>query len=160
MTQRAMMRGSGRQGFTLIEMLVVISLITLLISMLVPALARSKEAGHRSLCLNHVRQQTIVQSTVATDRLSKYPDHVDPWPEYLHSQYSVGKNNWADAIKSYVGDWRIMQCYWYPEDAAAVYDATYGGYASNSPLRSGPFQWFANWTPGGGGEIQMEPGAG
>lgn len=147
-------------GFTLIELLVVISIITLLISITLPAMSRSKQAAHRSLCLSNVRQQTIVQQSVATDRLSKYPDHTDPWPEYLHSQYTVGKNNWSDAMKTYISDWRIMQCFWYPDDPAAVYDATYGGYASNSPLRSGPFQWYANWTPPDGGQILMEPGVG
>lgn len=44
-----------KKGFTLIELLVVIAIISLLLSILMPALRRVKEAGKRILCLSNVK---------------------------------------------------------------------------------------------------------
>ncbi|TWU22526.1 putative major pilin subunit [Novipirellula galeiformis] len=56
---------TSKSGFTLIEMLVVISIIAILAALALPALAKAREAARRSTCSNNLRQFGIGLLTYA-----------------------------------------------------------------------------------------------
>ncbi len=69
-----------RAAFTLVELLLVVAVIVLLISMLLPALGRSKERARMQQCAIHLHALGDAAAVYAGDNASRLPIY-DPNPE-------------------------------------------------------------------------------
>jgi prepilin-type N-terminal cleavage/methylation domain-containing protein/prepilin-type processing-associated H-X9-DG protein len=72
-----------QKGFTLVELLVVISIIALLMGVLLPALSRAREQGKRAVCLHNLSQLMVAWSMYADDNSEK-----PPWSDVYYSWVS------------------------------------------------------------------------
>jgi len=75
------------RGFTLVEILVVITIIAVLLSLIMSVLARSRQAAYRLTCLNNLKQLGVAVTTYAQS-YDFYPVCVPPdvnekWSDFL-----------------------------------------------------------------------------
>ena len=68
---------SRRRAFTLVELLVVVGMITLLIALLFPALARARDAAVSVQCANNLRQIVAAMTTYEVE-FHSFPIEADP----------------------------------------------------------------------------------
>ena len=98
-------RRTRQAGFTLVELLVVISIIMILMSMLMPSLARAKAKAQQIKCVSNMRQLCMAAGMYASDHNSEFPARRIP------------TNAWPHKLKPYYLDWQIIVC---PRDSFGV----------------------------------------
>src|SRR5882672_7223565 len=67
------MNRAEKQGFTLVELLVVVAIIALLIAILLPAVSAAKEQANRVKCGANLRQIGMAQQMYAGENKGQYP---------------------------------------------------------------------------------------
>ena len=70
-------RSAIARGFTLVELLVCISLIALLLALLLPSIAESRQGTYRATCLSKMRQVGMLIGVYVNDSLDKIPPNAN-----------------------------------------------------------------------------------
>lgn len=93
---KALNRAKTGSAFTLIELLVVIAIIAILAALLLPALARAKQAANSTKCKSNMRQLGFGFALYVGDNRETFPAGACDGAD--NSQYT-----WDTAIHSYIG---------------------------------------------------------
>ena len=101
-------RRTRRRGFTLVELLVVISIIALLIAILLPALGGARAAARDSQSLSNVRQiGSIAMANFVYENDGLYPWMSSGIPKA--NRPHGNKPRWADYIYPYIQNTDVFQ---------------------------------------------------
>jgi len=120
---------SRLSAFTLIELLVVIAIIAILASMLLPSLARAKQAGLRIACENNLHQMGLSTAMYASDFGGKLP------PRTTDSSGGF----WPQRMFSYFKNVKVLRC------PTELTDPRTGGFdAVNYPANMAPRTYIMN----------------
>lgn len=97
----------AKHGFTLVELLIVISIISILARPLLPVLANAREAARSVYCMNNMKQAAHVINAYTDDYNGFLPER-----ENKTNGSDTGKNGWTGHVAPYLhktSNWGMNQ---------------------------------------------------
>ena len=150
--------GAGRRpaarprAFTIFELLAVITLLTVLLTLLLPTLSDARESARKAVCASNLRQINIAFGLYTVDHKGDYPDGLieSIVGQFLLKEFHTGqpperdKHDLRVKMKPYVDDPQMFYC---PSGAARVVEPD-GGLTRGPDDPYGWNSWVDNaaWT--------------
>lgn len=127
-----------KQSFTLIELLIVVTIIAILLSLLLPSLANAKEAARRAVCLSNQKQLHTMSMLFAKENNQWIPrgamndgansEEKNAFSIYRMREYigidqkvAGGVINNTSGYKALFADYEVLQCPSFDKDAVLTY---------------------------------------
>jgi prepilin-type N-terminal cleavage/methylation domain-containing protein/prepilin-type processing-associated H-X9-DG protein len=124
------------RGFTLVELLVVVAIISILAALLLPMLGKARKIAQASVCMNNAKQLGVAFQSYLFDNKGIYPPAL--WGS---AAWSSWKYSWMAIMAPYVGmdlgtgqtGWEVIpkgSVFWCPTTiqyyGAGIFDCCYG----------------------------------
>jgi prepilin-type N-terminal cleavage/methylation domain-containing protein/prepilin-type processing-associated H-X9-DG protein len=96
-----MKRRTNKSGFSLIELLVVITIISILLSILMPVLGKARTSAMQLKCTHNLKQINMTIQLYTDDYGNTFPCATDPLPSGVWLWMGRG---WRSLVSSYLGN--------------------------------------------------------
>ncbi len=107
---RPRVRGPGRRGFTLIEVLVVVAIVALLLAILLPALTRARELTRRTVCQSNLSQLQRGAAFYVSDARGVFLPHRTYVRPGTRGRDDMGQWAWFRQLERYTKSPEIPHC--------------------------------------------------